>query len=92
MSKVARVDIMILGERNYPEAQVKLPDVVVADLPVLVEAAQAVNPSASYADVVRAIWRYGSREVRSALARGGKLSPQGLPGMVKPVSKEPRGK
>lgn len=92
MQTVARVDIMILGERNYPEAQVKLPDSVVADLPVLVAAAQLANPSASYAEVVRAIWRYGSREVRSALARGGKLNPNVLPGMVKPVTKVPRGK
>ena len=57
---VRRVNVWLLGERDYPERLVKLPEHLVRDLPDLVATAQGLNPAATPDGVVRAIWRLGS--------------------------------
>lgn len=85
-AKVVRVDVLIMGERNFPVAQTKLPVTVVADLPLLLEAAKRANPSMTYEEIVRAIWRYGTKQLRSNLATGKPIpSTQNLPALVLPV-------
>jgi hypothetical protein len=39
MDRTVKVDLWILGPRNYPEAHVKLPEAVVSDLPNLLASA-----------------------------------------------------
>lgn len=83
--KIVRVDVLVLGERNFPVSAVKLPETAVADLPELLEAAKRMNPSLTYDEVVRSIWRYGTKVLRDALARGVPLKVSDLPGRVKPI-------
>jgi hypothetical protein len=82
--EVTRVDIYILtGKGHYPVAFVKLPAVVVADLPALLQQAQQLDRSATYDAVIRAIWRLGIRQLRRNLDRHARLSAwdrgEGLP-------------
>ena len=67
---VTKVDIWILGDRNYPIAHVKLPGFAVSDFRELVQRAQALNPAVRPDDVVRAIFRLGSYRVLQNLIRG----------------------
>ena len=88
MVKVTRVDLLVLGPRNSPVVQTRLPEAAVADLPGLVEAAQRLNPSVSYEEVIRSIWRHGTKVTRDALARGAGVRVEDLPKHVKPIPKK----
>lgn len=70
MDPVKRIDVLILGDRNYPMAQVKIPEHLCFDLKQLVEAGQILNASIGEEEITRAIWRLGSRQLRRNLARG----------------------
>lgn len=85
IDKVVRVDLLILGERNFPVASTKLPATVVVDLPELLEAARRRNPSLTYEEIVRAIWRHGTKCLRDAISRGEPVNVNALPGRVKPI-------
>jgi len=66
---VRRVNVWVLGNRDYPERLVKLPPDRVRDLPELIAGAQQLNPAVTADDVVRAIWRLGSRRLHQNLLR-----------------------
>jgi hypothetical protein len=76
---VTKVDIWILGDRNYPLAHVKLPSFAVSDFPDLLERAREMNPAARPDDIVRAIWRLGSYRLLQNLIRGLPISVKDLP-------------
>ncbi len=64
------VVVQVIGDRNYPIARIQLPTHVVEDLSNLLETALKLNPTMGYEQVIRGIWRHGSRMVRNNLARG----------------------
>jgi hypothetical protein len=66
---VRRVNVWLLGDRDYPERVVKLPHDRVRDLPDLIASAQRFNPAVTPDDVARAIWRLGSRRLHQNLLR-----------------------
>jgi hypothetical protein len=86
MEPVVRVDVWVLGARNYPLGYAKLPAMLVADFPDLLHGAQRLNPAASAEDLTRAIWRYGARQVWRNLRHHIPLTAQDLP-EPKPLGK-----
>lgn len=87
MDSVKRVVISVRGDRDFPLADVKLPEHLVADLPVIVDAMVKLKPDATPDDAVRAIWRLGSKAVRDALAHPMRAAGllKNLPGPVAPI-------
>jgi hypothetical protein len=69
MDKTRRVDLWILGARNFPQAHVKLPETLVDDLPDLLARSRELNPAVDTAAVVRTIWRLGCYRLRQNLLR-----------------------
>ena len=60
MTPIKRLKVYVLGERDYPEALITVPEPLVRDLPDLVARARAINPATSVDRVVQTIWRLGS--------------------------------
>lgn len=83
--KVTRVDLMVLGERNFPVYSLKLPQTAVADLPELLAAARRMNPSFTYDEIIRAIWRFGTQRLANTLAKGVLPRVEDLPDQIKPI-------
>lgn len=67
---VIHVVIDIIGDRNYPIRRVKLPTHIVSDLANLMDNSLRLNPALTFDEVVRSIWRHGSRLTRNNLSRG----------------------
>jgi len=84
VDKVLRVVVSVRGERDFPMHEIKLPDILIGDLPVLVEAMQKIRPEATPDDAVRAIWRFGSKSLRDTLAHPMRAAGllRNLPGLV----------
>ncbi len=70
MNRVRRLKIYVLGQRDYPEALVTVPEHLVADLPDLVERARALNPAVRIDAIIASIWRLGSHRLAQNLLRG----------------------
>ena len=87
MDRTVKVDMWILGPRNYPQAHVKLPEAVVSDLPDLIASARGLNPAVQTEAVVRAIWRLGSYRLGQNLLRRIPVRVADLP---TPARAEPR--
>jgi hypothetical protein len=66
---VKRVQVTILGERDFPFAQFYLEEVYVKDFAALVDAIHAEHPALTDREAVRLLWRYGTRSVRGALTK-----------------------
>lgn len=66
---VRQAHIWLLGNRNYPERLVKLPEQLVGGLPDLIASAQGLNPGVTPDAVVQAIWRLGSYRLGQNLLR-----------------------
>ena len=64
MEPVRRIDLQASGPTGYLHTKIRLPEHVVSDLPVLLKAAQVVNPAADADALIRTIWRLGCRAVR----------------------------
>jgi len=79
MEPVVRVDVWVLGARNYPLGYAKLPATLVADFTDLLHGARRLNPAASAEDLTRAIWRYGARQVWRNLRHRIPITAQDLP-------------
>jgi hypothetical protein len=79
MEPVVRVDVWVLGPRNYPVGYAKLPATLVADFADLVDGAKRLNPATTPEAVVRAIWRYGSRQLWRNLRHRIPITGQDLP-------------
>ena len=79
MEPVVRVDVWVLAARNYPLAYAKLPATLVVDFANLVDGARRLNPAITPESVVRAIWRYGSRQLWRNLRHRIPLTAQDLP-------------
>ena len=79
MEPVVRVDVWVLGLRDYPLAYAKLPATLVADFAELLHGAQRLNPATTPDAVVRAIWRHGSRQLWRNLRHHIPLTAQDLP-------------
>ncbi len=62
--RIRRVDIWLVGDRNYPVAKVSLPESLVADLTTLLAGVRELHPSADLRATVRGIWRLGCLAVR----------------------------
>lgn len=62
--EIRRVDIWIVGDRNFPLAKISLPESLVANLPTLLDGARELRPSADLGSIVRGIWRLGCLAVR----------------------------
>jgi hypothetical protein len=75
---VRRVNVWLLGNRNFPERLVKLPEHLVRDLPDLIAHAQRLNPVATADGVVRAVWRLGMYRLGQNLLRRIPLNPSEL--------------
>jgi len=70
MNRVRRLKIYVLGQRDYPEALITLPEHLVADLPDLLDRSRALNPAVRIDAVVATIWRLGSYRLGQNLLRG----------------------
>jgi len=79
MEPVARIDIYACGPRGYLHTRVSLPEHLVSDLPALLAAAQALNPSVDAHALVRTIWRLGCRQLRRNTERGVPLRSADVP-------------
>ena len=66
---VRKAHIWLLGNRNYPERLVKLPEHLVGGLPDLIASAQRLNPGVTPDAVVQAIWRLGAYRLGQNLLR-----------------------
>ena len=66
---VRRAKVWLLGDRDYPERLVTLPEYLVRDLPDLLVAAQQLNPATTPDAVVKTIWRLGSYRLGQNLIR-----------------------
>ena len=73
--RIERVDILILGPRQYPVAPlIKVPGVLVADLPNLLAEFQKQDPTATYEGLMRAVVRLGMRRLRTNVLNGVRLA------------------
>jgi len=79
MEPAVRVDVWVLGARNYPLGYARLPAMLVADFADLLHGAKRLNPATTPEAVVRAIWRYGSRQLWRNLRHRIPLTAQDLP-------------
>jgi hypothetical protein len=70
MTQVRRLKIYLLGERDYPEAVVTVPEHMLRDLAGLVAQAREQNPAVRLDAVIANIWRLGSNRLRQNLIRG----------------------
>ena len=70
MNRVRRLKIYVLGQRDYPEALVTVPEHLVAGLPDLVARARAQNPAVRIDEIIATIWRLGSYRLGQNLLRG----------------------
>jgi len=82
---VHRVDLIVLGPRNYPLATARIPARHVSDFPDLLKGARALNPFTTPEDVIRAIWRLGSRRLWMNIRHRIPIRDGDLPG-PKPLS------
>lgn len=81
--QVERVDLLILGPRQYPVAPlIKLPASLVGDLPDLLAEFQKQDPTVGFEAVMRAIVRLGMRRLRLNILKGVRLAEwdRGAPG------------
>lgn len=79
--KVTRIDLQILGDRNFPIATARINEEQCRDFPTVLDAALKLNPSTTPEDVARAIWRYGTRALQGNLARRIPIRVETLPGV-----------
>lgn len=77
--KVTRVNVQLLGARNFPLATGKIPEELCHDFGEVYAAALVNNPTATPEDVVRAIWRYGTRATRKAIKEHISIKTEALP-------------
>ena len=70
MNRVRRLKIYVLGQRDYPEALVTVPEHLVAGLPDLVARARGQNPAVRIDEIIATIWRLGSYRLGQNLLRG----------------------
>jgi hypothetical protein len=69
MNAVRRLKVYVLGQRDYPEAVVTVPEHLVGDLPDLVRRARTANPAVPLDAIIGTIWRLGSYRLRQNLIR-----------------------
>lgn len=81
--KVSRIDLQILGERNFPLATARINAEQAKDFPTLLDAAVKLNPATTPEDVVRAIWRHGCRRVNNILATRHPINTDELPNAMR---------
>ena len=80
MNQVRRLKIYLLGERDYPEAVVTVPEHMLGDLLGLIARARATNPALPLDAIIGTIWRLGSYRLGQNLLRRipvGVRDPQG---------------
>jgi hypothetical protein len=66
---VKRVQVIVLGERDFPLAQFYLEEIHVKDFAALVDAIHTEHPALTDKEVIRLLWRYGTRSIRGALSK-----------------------
>jgi hypothetical protein len=66
---VKRVQVTVLGERDFPLAQFHLEEAYVKDFAALVDAIHEEHPALTDKEIIRLLWRYGTRSLRSALSK-----------------------
>lgn len=87
---VDHIELLLLTDRKYPIKKIKLLKHLVEDINYLVPAAQKLNPSLTEDDVIRAIYRLGSRSLRANIARGIAPNPTSLPEVQPGKPDEPK--
>jgi hypothetical protein len=70
VNTIRRLKIYLLGQRDYPEAIVSVPEHLLGDLPDLVARARATNPALSLDAIIANIWRLGCYRLGQNLLRG----------------------
>lgn len=78
--RTVRVDVVVLGERNFPIGFSKVGEEAVSDYAALLLAAQKKNPAANHDDVIKSIWRLGSVALADRLRKGWLIDTDELPG------------
>lgn len=66
-AKPVKITMDVLGARGYPLASVKLSEATIADFNDLIKLAQVHDPAARLDDIVRGIWRHGTKSFRRSL-------------------------
>lgn len=66
-STPVKITLDVLGDRGFPLVQAKIPESFLTDFNELLQFAQERNPQATAEDVVRCIWRYGTRSFWQSL-------------------------
>lgn len=74
--------VQVLGDRDYPEVQVKLNDVVVGDFAEIVRKCKLIDPASTPESVIRSIWRHGSDKVCDNIAAGRQSGKGSIAGRV----------
>jgi hypothetical protein len=69
MNPVRRAKVYLLGDRNYPEGVVNIPEHLVGDLPDLVRRVRATNPAVPLDAIIGTIWRLGCYRLGQNLLR-----------------------
>lgn len=79
MEQISKVVVTLTDDKGYPLHVVKLSTMLVSDVNSFVAGVKLLDPSMGTEQIVRAIWRYGSRDVRNNLSRGIKPTDKQLP-------------
>lgn len=88
MPKVQTLDIRLYADRNFPVAQVKIPENLIYDYNELFAAAQEQFPAYTHEALIRYMWVAGIEKARGAVATKGLADPNRTP---EPRIKVPRG-
>lgn len=65
---VKRIVVSVRGDRDFPLTEVKLPEVLVSDLPKLLDAALRLNPALTPEHIIRGVWRHGMKEMKRVVS------------------------
>ncbi len=86
MPKVQTLDIRLYADRNFPVAQVKIPENLIYDYNELFAMAQAQFPAYTHEAFLRYFWVSGIERARQALNTKGLPNPNHTP---EPKTKQP---
>ena len=70
MNRLRRAKVYLLGDHDYPEVVVSIPEHLLGDVPDLVRRARATNPAVPLDAIIATVWRLGYNRLGQNLLRG----------------------
>lgn len=86
MDPIDKTLVQFTAARGMPLDTVRLPATITQEIPQLLDAAKRLRPSTTIDDIVRAIFRFGIRNLRNTLQGGEPIDLAKLPGPQKAVT------